>query len=124
MIPPDEMAAALRNQADGLCCLEAAAELLIGQAWLGRDDFTSRFITTAPRVTDARPMAVVDWPAAIGALDSGQLPCSGGEQRMLRLTASLAEGIPVDLHEALAGIDRVNADLLTAAIRRASGQGR
>jgi len=118
------MAAALRNQADGLCCLEAAAELLIAQTWLDRDDFTSGFITTAPGLTDARPMAAVDWTAVISALDSGQLPCSGGEQRMLRLAASLAEGIPVDLREALTGIDRLNADLLTAAIRRASGHRR
>lgn len=90
----------------GSVCLGAAAELLIAQTWLDRDDFTSRFITTAPGLTDARPMAAVDWSAAISALDRGQLPCSG-EQRMLRLTASLAVGIPVDLREALTGIDRL-----------------
>jgi hypothetical protein len=50
-------------------------------------------------------MAVIDWPAVIAALDAGDLPRSGGERRMLRITASLADGIPVDLQDALTGID-------------------
>jgi hypothetical protein len=33
---PDRLAAALRNHAQGLYCLEAAAELLIAQSWLHR----------------------------------------------------------------------------------------
>jgi len=34
-------------------------------------------------------MASVDWPAAITALETGALPCSGGEARMLRIAANL-----------------------------------
>jgi hypothetical protein len=41
---------------------------------------------------------------------------------MLRLTASIAEGIPVDLRETLIGIDRCNLGMLTSAIRHAAGQ--
>jgi hypothetical protein len=43
----------------------------------------------------------IDWPAAVAALDTGGLPCSSGERQILRLAASLAEGIPVDLRDAL-----------------------
>jgi hypothetical protein len=48
MTSPAVLAAGLRAHAQGLCCLEAAAELLIAQSWLHRDDFTSRFITVPP----------------------------------------------------------------------------
>jgi hypothetical protein len=45
-------------------------------------------------------MAAIGWPTAITALDKGGLPASGGERRVLRLAASPADGIPVDLHDA------------------------
>ena len=50
MTSPAVLAAGLRAHAQGLCCLEAAAELLIAQSWLHRDDFTSRFITVHPGI--------------------------------------------------------------------------
>ena len=34
--------------------------------------------------------------AAAGALEAGVLPCSGGEGRVLRIAASIAEGVPVE----------------------------
>ena len=100
MTSPAVLAAGLRAHAQGLCCLEAAAELLIAQTWLHRDDFTSRFITVHPGIGSGQPAAIIGWPAAIAALGSS-LPCSGGEQRMLKITASLADGIPVDLRDTL-----------------------
>jgi hypothetical protein len=66
-------------------------------------------------------MAVIDWPAVVTALGTSLL-CSGGEQRMLKITASLADGIPVDLRDTLTGLDDRNIQLLIAAIRRASGK--
>ena len=66
-------------------------------------------------------MALIDWPAAVGALDTS-LACSGGERRMLRITASLADGIPVDLRDTLTGLDDSNIQLLITAIRRTSGK--
>ena len=99
----------------------AAAELLIAQTWLHRDDFTSRFITVHPGIGSGQPTAVIDWPAAIAALGSS-LPCSGGEQRMLKITASLADGIPVDLQDTLTGLHDRNVQLLSTAVLRASGQ--
>jgi hypothetical protein len=109
MTSPATFKAGLRAHGQGLCCLEAAAELLIAQSWLHRDDFTSRFITVHPGIGSRQPVAVIDWPDVIAALQSG-LPCSGSERRMLKITASLADGIPVDLRE------------LVTAIRRASGR--
>lgn len=119
---PARLAAALRNHAQGLYCLEAAAELLIAQSWLHRADFTSQFVTFEHGLPGSQPIAIIDWPAAITALDAGDLPCSGGERRMLRLTASLADGIPVDLQEALTGIDDHNVQLLVRTVHHASGR--
>lgn len=112
MNPPARLATALRAHAQGLCCLEAAAELLISQSWLHRADFTSQFVRVQRGLADGPEMA------ALGA----SLPCSGGEQRMLRITASLADGIPVDLRDTLTGIDDRNVQLLITAVLHASGQ--
>ena len=121
MTSPATLATALRAHAQGLYSLEAAAELLIAQSWLHRADFTSQFVHLHRGPTGVPPMATVDWPAAITALRTS-LPCSGGEQRMLTITASLAGGIPVDLRDTLTGIDDHNVQLLITAIRHASGK--
>jgi len=117
---PDTLAACLRAHARGLYCLQAAAELLISQDWLHRPEFT-RFITVHRPAGNGPALAVVDWPAVIGALGPG-LACSGGERRMLKITASLADGIPVDLQETVTGLDDGNIELVITAIRRAAGQ--
>jgi hypothetical protein len=112
---------AMRTHAQGLYCLEAAAELLIGHStWLDRSDFTTCFVIIGRGPRDDE-LAVADWQAAITALDSGQLPCSGSEGRMLRIAASLADGIPVDLREVLTGLDTRNAALVSQAVRHATG---
>lgn len=117
-----DLTAALRAHARGLHCREAAVELLISHAcWLRRDDFLHHFLHITPGLVDGTPMALIDWPEAIAALDREQLPCSGGEGRMLRLAASLAEGIPVDLRDALTGLDSHNAELVSHAVKHATG---
>ena len=121
MTSPATLAAGLRAHAQGLCCSEAAAELLIAQPWLHRADFTSRFVTVYRNPGGGQPAAVIDWPAVVTALGTS-LPCSGGEQRMLKITASLADGIPVDLRDTITGIDDRNIQSLLTAIRRASGK--
>jgi hypothetical protein len=67
-------------------------------------------------------MAAIDWPATIAALDNGGLPCSGGERRVLRLAASLADGIPVDLRDASTGMDTANVDRAVQAMLHAAGR--
>jgi hypothetical protein len=74
MSSPDALATGLRAHAQGLCCLGAAAELLIAQSWLHRADFTSRFVTVCRSAGGGQPAAVIDWPAVVTALGTS-LPC-------------------------------------------------
>lgn len=71
---------ALRACARGFYPAEASAELLISHgSFLARSDFADRFIHVGTSITDgATTMAQIDWPAAITALNSGGIPCSGG----------------------------------------------
>jgi hypothetical protein len=117
-----DLPAALRACARGFYPAEASAELLISHgSFLARHDFTGRFIRLGVTAGDTR-MAAIDWDAAITALNFGELPCSGGERRILHLAASLAAGIPVDLCDAVTGLDDRNIRLLLTAISHASGK--
>ena len=113
---------ALLAHADGDLCAEAAAGLLVAGRWMDRGDFTGRFVTVAAGPGSGTQVAVIDWPAAAGALGRS-LPCSGGERRLLRVTASLAAGIPVDLRDAAVGLDGRSARLVAGAVLHASGCG-
>jgi hypothetical protein len=116
--------AALRTCAYGLHSAEASVELLISQGLLlHRNDFRDRFVHLLTSFTDGiTALAEIDWSAVITALDTGDLPCSGGEQRILRLAASLADGIPVDLRDSLTGLDDHNITLVITAVRHTAGQ--
>ena len=120
----DDPTAALRACAAGLYPLEAGVALLAGNGtFLRRDDFTSRFITAGTSISDGTTlMAAIDWDAAIASLHAGELPCSGGERRVLKLASSLAGGIPVDLRDAVTGLDDGNIARLVTAILHASGE--
>ena len=117
----DELTAALHACAAGLYPLEAGVALLIAEGtFLRRDDFTGRFIEHGTSSRTA--MAAIDWDAAVTALNAGGLPCSGGERRLLLLSASLAAGVPVDLRDAVTGLDDRNTRHLLTAIRHAAGE--
>jgi hypothetical protein len=117
----DDLTTALRAYAGGLLPLEAGVSLLISNGtFLQRDDFTSRFIQHG--TTCGTPTAAIDWDAAITALQAGELPCSGGERRILLLSASLADGTPVGLGDTVTGIDDANISRLLTAIRHAAGK--
>jgi hypothetical protein len=120
----DDLTAALRACAAGLYPLEAGVALLIANGtFLHRDDFTSRFITVATSISDGTTqMAAIDWDAAIAALHAGELPCSGGERRVLELSSSLSGGTPIDLRDAITGLDDGNIARLVTAILHASGK--
>jgi hypothetical protein len=122
--PGPSLPAALRACAHGLYPLEAGVDLLIGHAcWLHRQDFTDQFIHSGISITDGvTTMAEIDWPTAVSALDARELACSGGEERMLRLAASIASGIPVSLRDTLTGIDHRNIELVVTAVLHAWGQ--
>ena len=116
------LAGAVRAGAAGLCSLEAACNLVIGSGWLRRDDFT-RFVSTGTSLTDGvTELACIDWQSAISDREAGLLPCGSGENRILRLAASIAAGIPVDLNDALCGLDQASITLVVRAVRHANGQ--
>ena len=84
---------ALFAHADGDLCAEAAAGLLIAGRWLDRDDFTGRFVTVAASPCSGTGMAVIDWPAAAGALGAS-LPCSAVLTELADVAAAQAATRP------------------------------
>jgi hypothetical protein len=88
---------------------------------LRRDDFVGRFVWMGRALVGDRVLAVVDWPAAAAALGTGRLACSDSEGRVLRIAASLAGGVAVDLRETLTGLDAATIALVAAAVLRAGG---
>ena len=116
------LAGAVRAGAAGLYSLEAACDLVISAGWLRRDDFAC-FVSTATSITgSATELAHIDWQNVISSRNAGFLPCGSGENRILRLAASIAAGIPVDLNDALCGLDQASIALVVRAVRHANGQ--
>lgn len=106
----------------GLLGAEAAVELLIGHAWwLRRQDFVEMAVGFGEEVAGGVLAAAVDWGSAVAGLDAGRLPCSGSEGQMLRVAASIAEGVGLDLGSALCGLDERNVGLVVAAVVHAAG---
>lgn len=104
---------------------EAAVELLIGhQWWLDRDDFTDGFVDTGEGWSKGTAMAWVDWLGAVSALEAGRLPCSDSEAQVLKIAASIAEGVPVDLRGAVGGLDAANTVLVATSVLHAAGHHR
>jgi hypothetical protein len=116
------LAAALRASAAGLYTVEAAVELLMGHArWLVRDDFVDGFVETGEGWSDGTPLAWVNLQAAVAALHAGRLACAESEAGMLRVAASIAEGVRVDLRDAVSGLDVANVVLVARAVLHAAG---
>lgn len=101
----------LRDWACGLLPFEAAADLIITGVngrlldgpWIRHDGYHAWF------------------DADIAAAECGSL--SGGERRVLEIATSLVSSDhPVDLGDALTGLDRTNLDLVLAALAHAGGR--
>lgn len=117
-----DLPAELRSHAYGVLCSEAAAEILIGhRSWLGREDFVDVFVHAGWDLASDTPMAYVNWPAALSALETRSLVSSRSEAQMLRIAASIADGIPVDLRDTLTSLDTANTSLVTRAVIHAAG---
>jgi ABC-type cobalamin/Fe3+-siderophores transport system ATPase subunit len=114
----DSLEQALRACSSGIYAAEASVGMLIAHAtWLDRDDFR-QFIHADPEAG----MAAIDWPAVTAALTAGKMPSSNGEQKMLRMAASLAGQTPVILGDTITGLDDRNIQILVSAVLHASGQ--
>ena len=117
----DRLHQQLRAHVAGLTSPAAAVDLLIAhRTWLRRNDFLDRFTFTTTGFNTEETRTGIDWAAAINALGH-DLACSGGEARLLRIAASLAQGIPVDLRDAMTGLDHANTALVTRALTQAAG---
>jgi hypothetical protein len=105
-----ELAEQLCEHALGVNADYAAVDLLANHAvWLHRADF-------APFIHRGEPTAAIRWRAAHTALQRGQLPCSGSEANVLRISASLAVGIPISLRHVLGCLDHRNIAHVVRAI--------
>lgn len=109
----------LRNWADGFSADRAAVELLIThESWLTRPDFLSRCVDTIPAeelIDPARPVSIIDWEETVRALADG-LPAASSMTGILRIAASLGTGEPVDLRDALVGLDPTNTAAVATAV--------
>jgi hypothetical protein len=102
--------------------LQVAVELLIGhRQWLWRRDFGDVALSRARHVFTGERLVAVDFVAAVEALLAGVLPCSSDERQILLIAASIAEGIPVDLRDALTGLDEAGVGLVVRAVAHAAG---
>lgn len=113
-ITAEELHELLRHRAKGGWAAEAATELLIR---------TNRAYPQAPWIAhqhhdDAPTEWWIDWDAVpdnIGYM-------SGGEQRMMKLAASIGGDCLIDIGEVIGGLDTQNTALALAAIARAAGK--
>jgi hypothetical protein len=121
-IPATQLACLLYDAAEGLCADVAAVMLIDRHGHFLHDPAFRRIIAAGSSITTGQPLAVIRWPAAIHALESGHLPCSGSEQAILKLAASLADpAIAVSLRQCLGNLDARNITLVTDAITAANG---
>jgi len=121
-IPAGRLACLLRDAASGMCADVAAVDLICAHGHFLHDPAFRRIIAPGSSITTGQPLAVIRWNAAIHALESGRLPCSGSEQAVLRIAASLAEPcLAVRLRDCLGSLDRRNIALVTDAITAANG---
>jgi hypothetical protein len=121
-IPLGHLICLLQHSADGQPADLAAVELIARHdTFLRRPEFR-RVIAAAASVFTGEPVITIRWQAAITALESGRLPCTGSERAILRIAASLGDhDIPVRLREVLGSLDHRNITLAAAAITQANG---
>jgi hypothetical protein len=121
-LPARQLACLLYDAAEGMCADVAAVMLIDRHGHFLHEPAFRRIIAAGSSITTGQPLAVIRWKAAIHALDNGQLPCSGSEQAILRIAASLADpGIAVHLRDNLGSLDHRNIALVTDAIKAANG---
>jgi hypothetical protein len=118
-----DLESALLRAAVGDYAAEAAVLLLANSGhWLPRLQAGGLIaIALDGDAADGGPWAAVQWADVDAALRTGAMAGSGGELRLLRAAASLADGQPVDLADLTAGLDRPELALLLAALSHAAG---
>jgi hypothetical protein len=117
-----DLETALLRPAVGDYAAEAAVLLLAGSGhWLPELQSAGLVTIALDGDADGGPWAAVQWADLDGALRRGTIRGSGGQLRLLRAAAGLADGQPVDLADLAAGLDRAELALLLAALAHAAG---
>lgn len=121
-MPAVQLACLLQDTAAGICADTAAVELIAGHGHFLHQPGFRRVIAAGSSICSGQPVAVIRWKAALHALDTGRLPCTGSEEAVLRIAASLGDpAIGVRLRQVLGGLDRRNITLVAAAVTAANG---
>ena len=121
-LPAGQLACLLYDAAGGMCADVAAVMLIDRHGHFLHEPAFRRIIAAGSSITTGQPLAVIRWNAAVHALQTGHLPCSGSEQAILKIAASLAEpGIAISLRDCLGNLDQRNITLVTDAITAANG---
>jgi len=119
-----KLSEALLRGASGMSTAEASIRLLLAHGVWAERLAAAHFIELSDEDEPEEPRyAWVGWRYAVAALDAGTLTGgSGSDNRVLRIAASLSElGVPVDLADAVTGLDRHNLALVLAALSHANG---
>ncbi|HEY9417600.1 MAG TPA: hypothetical protein VIQ30_22810 [Pseudonocardia sp.] len=109
------LAAALTTWARGYYPSEAAVKLLVDTGMLRK---VAHLVQEDDRGTE--PRAWIDWEDAAAWFDEGT-GMSGGEARIVAVALALAEARPVNLGDAMTGVDHKNARAILAACAHAAG---
>jgi hypothetical protein len=121
-MPAAQLACLLEDTAAGITADTAATGLIIGHDHFLHQPGFRRIIAAGSSICSGEPVAVIRWKAAIHALDAGRLPCTGSQEAILRIAASLGDpAIGVHLRSVLGGLDHRNITLVTDAITAANG---
>ena len=102
-----EIKQALMRGAAGITGAESGLVLLMAGGWvpqLHQADLVT--VESCLEGCCGDPVARVDWAGVDAALHDGRLAGSSGEITVLRVAASLAHGLLVDLGELADGLDR------------------
>ncbi len=121
-IPAGQLICLLTDTAAGMPADRAAVELIARHNhFLHLPEFP-RVMAAARLVLTGEPVVTIRWKAAIYTLETSRLPCTGSEEAVLRIAASLGDNdLPVHLRQHLSSLDHRNISLVAAAITRANG---
>lgn len=121
-----EIADGLRAWASGGYSTEAAVELLIAHGvWLRRKAFRQQAMWVSRgdefAADDGELLCGIDWDAAAAVASTS--PASASEHRILAFAIALVAGVdhPVDLGDAVTGLDVTNTALVLQAIAHTAG---
>jgi hypothetical protein len=121
-MPAAQLAVLLHHSAAGIRADAAAVSLIARHDHFLHQPAFRRIIAAGSSIYSGEPVAVIRWKAALHALDTGQMPCTGPQEAVLRIAASLGgHDIALCLRQALGGLDHSTITLVTAAITTANG---